>query len=436
MQSAIRTYSGKHAIDKAAAQKFIQSQLSPVRTQAAKDLVENTVYITLQEVAEIVERLVLKLYSFEAIHSAKRIYLYTGRPDKSFYFISILAVFFLKKHKLKMPAHFIRELSPDIFDTIGDDPLLLLDDVSYSGSQLSTMLGNIYYELVVKQKKPAPAIFVGLIALNHFSKETLSQVPIKKSRRGETLEYQASPFQLVYLEERLYTPLIMTIGIERYFYVNLFFSPYTESTPYVSMYLDHKIADEASTYTNALTYGPIVPSRYDYAHFFTTIDYLWEFVPSRRLFGFDPAKRDQLFADFNQENNTKFSHTTDINVFLVKKLDKNDRFVEEAALPLQFSPFIRTCKNAPTFKDPEIAGLDYILFVAPEGCIDKTAKCALSNEGILWYLDEWFDTKKSNVSREEAIRISKKINEHRCPVSWYKTGIFTTFPPYESGLPI
>jgi hypothetical protein len=60
VQSAIRKYSGIHTINKDAARTFIDSQLSEIRRQAAKDLIDNTVYITLEEVSSIVEQLILK----------------------------------------------------------------------------------------------------------------------------------------------------------------------------------------------------------------------------------------------------------------------------------------------------------------------------------------------------------------------------------------
>lgn len=427
VQSAINEYSGKHRIDMTLGEEFINKQISPVRKQAAKDLIENTIYITLKEVSDIVEQLIQKLYRENDLNSANNIYIYSGKPEKSFYFISVLALFYIRKHNLKEPLHFISELSNDLFDTIGSDPVILFDDVAYSGTQLSNMLGNIYFNRVVKNNKPIPNILVGLIALNHFSKVNISRVPIKKTRSGAVLEYQASPFKLVFLQERLYTPLIINIGIERYFYLNLFFTPYTESTPYISLYLDHKIADEASTYKNALLYGPIVPSNYDYGHFFTTIDYLFDFIPSKNLFGLEPEQVDKLYEDFNKDNNTAFKHSLDVNQYLIQKLKSIDT-QEREILHNSFVPFINGCNSSAklleNINDPDIINFDYVMFVAPDGCIAKNNDCTVTNDGILWYFDEYFDNQKTNLTKEDVIRISNKVNRYRCPDSWYKKGEF------------
>jgi len=47
IQQALTQYSGRHSIDRANANLFIENQLSDVRKQAARDLIENTIYILL-----------------------------------------------------------------------------------------------------------------------------------------------------------------------------------------------------------------------------------------------------------------------------------------------------------------------------------------------------------------------------------------------------
>ena len=63
IQNAIQTYSGKHTINMDKAREFIENQTSPIRQEAAKHLVDNTIYITLQEVFDIVGKLIDKVYS-------------------------------------------------------------------------------------------------------------------------------------------------------------------------------------------------------------------------------------------------------------------------------------------------------------------------------------------------------------------------------------
>ena len=114
VQNAIREYSGTHTIDRTIAERFIDRQISDVRKQAARDLIENTIYITLEEVSHIIEQLIIKLYTENNLNSAEFIYIYTGKPSKSFYFISILALYYIRLHGFKEPTHFITSFTNDV----------------------------------------------------------------------------------------------------------------------------------------------------------------------------------------------------------------------------------------------------------------------------------------------------------------------------------
>ena len=426
IQSAIAKFSGKHTIDMTIADQFINDQLSEARKQAARDLIENTVYITLAEVSSIIETLIIKLYTENNLNSAKKIYFYSGKPDKSFYFISVLALSYIRKHKFKEPTHFISELNNNLFDEIGIDPLIILDDVSYSGSQLSTMLNNIYYDRVIENKKTVPNIFVLLVALNNFSKIQLENVPINKTKRGTIQHYTTSPFKLLYLPDRLYTPLIIKLGLERYFNLNIFFSLYTEHTPYVSIYLDHKLADEASTYKNVLLYGPIVPSNYNYKDFIiSNLDTIYDFIPSL----ISSSEKGTLIQKFNEANKTTYTSSDRVVTlvpFLLNKLEGSESIVRQMDVKtIQFRPFINSCNKSPELleiiSNEEIINSDYLLFIAPKGCIANNSNCILKNGAIKNYLEE---TLTESISKEKQIEISNKINSFICPISWYKTGEF------------
>lgn len=409
IEAAIFQFSGKHYIIPEVAEQFINDQISDVRKQAARDLIENTIYITLQEVSDIVEQLIIKIYTEENLNSYEFIYFYSGQPEKSFYFMSVLALKYIKKHGFKEPR-FISSLTNEIFDKIGTDPLVILDDVSYSGSQLATMLNKIYASRVIKDKKETPNIFIMLIALNDFSKKKLSKV--SKGRYSSI----ASPFKLLFLPERLYTPLILALGIERYFYLNILFSPYTSNTPFMSLYLDHKIADEASTYKIALLYGPIVPSNYDYQTPLEECDYTRYILPSGE-------EGRALLASLNNSNGTNLKDTSDINIYLCKKMMSMDTF-QSVANHISFRPFIDECSQNPSLleniHDTEITNFDYSLFIAPSGCIEGK-DCVSSDDYTKFLFDEFFF--KTPEEREEAVKISRRIHGYICPTSWYKKGI-------------
>jgi hypothetical protein len=409
IQKVIEIYSGKHFIDETLASKFINNQISIVRRQAAKDLIDNTVYITLHDINSIIESLILQLYSI--IDLSKDIYFYSGKPDKSFYFMTILALFHIRNNKLKEPTGFLKFLDDKLFDEIKEDSqIIILDDISYSGAQLSNLLTKIYNGRVLKLKKNPPNIYILLAALNNFSKFKLTHILNKK------YEYEMSPFKLLHLPERLYTPLIIKLGIQRYFNLIIFFSPYTENTPYVSMYLDYKIADEASTFKNALTYGPIIPSNYDYNSFIQYVineNTKYKVLPKR-----DFLKQEQI----NEYNNC------DLNC-LIKNLLKNDH-IEKEQTTNAFEPFINGCnKNTDlinNINDYDIKNLDYRFFLAPKDCIGtiedgeliKNEECIIEdyNAGFLTNLSEKISDK--NI----IIKINDKINGINCPVPWYKNG--------------
>ena len=61
IQEAIAMYSEKHSIDEEMSNRFIDEQLTSIRQQAARDLIENTIYITLSEVSSIIEKLMTEL---------------------------------------------------------------------------------------------------------------------------------------------------------------------------------------------------------------------------------------------------------------------------------------------------------------------------------------------------------------------------------------
>lgn len=417
VRNAITRYSGRHSIDKTIAEEFIQSQLTDIRKQAARDIVEHTIYITLEEVATIIEQLILKTYREQHLESAENVYIYSGLPEKSSYFISVLALDVIQKHQLKLPR-FVKKLNHELLDMIGANPLLVIDDVAYTGSQLSDMLGNLYYDRVILHRQAVPNISVLLVALNHFSKKALEFVPSKKRSKKYVEEYIASPFPLVFLPERLYTPLIVQIGLERYFNVNVFFSPYTGSGPYISMYLDHKIADEVSTYKTALLYGPTIPSNYDYTRFFREMDNMVCLIPPLRLL--EKPVFDKLLTDIRGNLPTTTSvaiiEKTIVNTFIQKIIQSEMGSLDRNIVQTTFHPFIR---NTPLVRN--IQNMPYALFISPKGCIGETPDCMIANE-YKGYIQEYI--RKDNIPIEKIVELSDQIHHIGFPDTWYKKGEF------------
>ena len=467
IQAAIEKKSGKHAINREISEIFINSQISPIIRQAAADLVNNTIYITLEEVASIIERLIIQLYTQNDLNSYEKIYLNTGAINKSSYFLCVLALFYIRKNGFKEPTHFIENFDDNIFDEIGDNPIIIVDDSSYSGSQLSSVLNSIYISRLKLNK--VPRIYTLLVALNKFSLLKLSLIPIEKPK------YQLinSPFKLIYLPEYLYEPLIYTLGIERYIYLTCIFSTFTsvDYLPNISMYFDHKIADEVSTFTKTLLYGQIIPN-----YFYEKLKCIIEndgLLFKNNINGdiLDDRAREnilQLLNDYNDSNGKKIksvlriSNISNISFDIINKLSNeiSDRLGTQY---IQFKPFINSCNTnevlIQNIENEEIINFDYFLFITPDKCLENPNDCSVENN-YLGYLDictpllfkaitqrditmmkkikknyiepspeeiiqQQEKEAQSKILLDNAIRISKKINSYKCPSSWYKKGEFS-----------
>jgi len=379
------------------------------------------------------EQLIIMLYKMPEIQTARNIYIYSGIENKSFYFLSVLALYYIKNHSYREPI-FVRELNNPLFDEIHNDPLIILDDAAYTGSQLSNMVNNIYYERVVNMKLEPPNIFITLLTLNDFSKSRLEKVPKKQGKWGVE-EETISPFKLIYLPERLYEPIILKLGLERYFYINYFFSFFTQDAPNMSLYFDHKIADDISTYKKPLLYGPIVPSNYTPSSIIEDTELgiitnsnivcneyniiCSELYKNKELLT-------KLIEKFIKENNTeptfnsksfnislrKDTISSSIACLLLNKLQRID-ICERNVETISFYPLISGCVNNPNLirniQDNNIINYKYLLFMIPEDCSDKKRKCSVRTEII-------------PTIEEDDIQTSNIINSIICPENWYKNG--------------
>jgi hypothetical protein len=140
---AVNNYSGKHSINKEKAEEWINSQPFPEAQEAARNIIKHTKYITLKEVYNNIENLVINQYKTlveKNENLEKKIVMIVGKPEKSFFFISVLAVYFMKKHNLRIPDEFHSTFID--FNTNKTDIIICFDDMSYTGSQMGEMLKN------------------------------------------------------------------------------------------------------------------------------------------------------------------------------------------------------------------------------------------------------------------------------------------------------
>lgn len=444
VMAAIEQYSGKHTIDSILATEFVDNQTSPFRREIAKSFIDNTLYITLAEVYDIVGQLIDNAYS--ELNNDDVIYLYSGMPEKSSYFLSVMALHHIKLKSYKEPV-FIKSID---FDVIQESPLLMLDDVSYSGSQLSTQLKAIYYSQVYTKRANPPNIYILLIALNDVSKKLLSEVPSSARTDSTGKIYidhlKPSPFKLIYLKDRLYKPLISILGIERFVYLKLLFAPWLcldmnagIELPCVSLYLDSKIADPVSTFTTTLIYGQIPPSNIDFSYFIESIE---NGGGSECLIDLEPTESARLLQETTPELKT---HANCISLTkLIKRFITLD-VTDKPSNIITFKPFINTCKSNTLLQDlinnEHVKQLDYLVFMIPQDCYINN-DCSISYDVVKEYLLQknylvkqkyQVTSEKTNklVTRtrltpsEDGLHISdlhQQITSLKCPYSWYKKG--------------
>lgn len=430
--------SGKYKINKENVEKFITEQLTPIRREAAKDLIDSTIYIRLQDTMKIVEQLIHQIYqNYAEKGETRKPYIYCGEPTKSFYFFAVISLYYIKKHGYQVPT-FLKEMSGDFMRNF-NEPLIIIDDAAYSGAQLAGLLGNLFYYRHINGM-PHLNITAALTALNTISLSKLSQVPTKKSffmRKEIDMEFAPTPYHIVYLPERLYTSLPIEIGLERYFNINLFFNAILSSDTNIALYLDHKVADSTSTYKNVYVYGPIVPDDYDITQ---SRDY--ELCKVCFFPNFTEQVRDDLIREFIQENPeflqikpNPFPYNASIGraitYFLHNKAIQRD-IIDKPRYKkgIQFYPFIQKCSKSTKLKEiinnPDIKNMQYLFFMHD---VVKSLDDLLgvmngySNEG---YKDKALrdaENARNQAIINDNLRLVELLESHRCPSPFYKKGL-------------
>jgi hypothetical protein len=399
--------SGIHDIDPDLARAFIENQLSPARRLAAQDLIENTIYIRMDEMATVLEELIIQLYTTHDNFSGYTdIYIVSQLPEKSSYYLSVLALYFIRKNNFREPTRFITYamFTDKLCDIIDNNPVIYIDDMSYSGSQLKNSLYRASF-LRSSVNKPPLNMHCLIISASEIAIKNITKVPDRarwedKTRTTiSTSTFKKSPFNIIIKPERIYPKLINKIGYERYVNLRLFFSPWTTSTPQVSAYLDNKLADEVSTFKKALLYGPIIPETYNIS-FFKELLIGWtdphavekrDNWPSHKIEFVEVSEdNDQVRELFKQVRdkykdldallvkakiNPKFEFMAEpvIIPYIIDKIIANDHIDREFIHGINFIPFINTCNTSPkivkVINDIDVKMFDYGLFMMPSSCI-------------------------------------------------------------------
>jgi hypothetical protein len=320
---------GTHPIDSEKAKVWISSQLNQTRRMAAANLIANTMYITFNDMFAHVKGIIQKIYS--ELKNPENLYLYVGKPSRSNYFIAVIAIYFIRLLGLPDP-----KILHNLEDELVNQTVLIIDDMAYTGIQL----GRMYEKLNVERN--GIKLFVGLVAISEQAVEVLEKLP------------------LILVTNIVVPNLKRVLGKRAFLELSYYFSPQTEGHTQVSVYFDHKIADELSTFTKTLMFGPIPPTN----------------------LGYDPLLQHDMYTLLNgivdqevrhPKSNTPEEHKiedADLVLYdkefesyipLLEDIHINDQKVDRDEPLVTFMPFITGC-NPPT--DEIINKISYFSFIS------------------------------------------------------------------------
>jgi hypothetical protein len=152
----ISMYSGKHDIDPIKANEWISAQPTKKSQIAARNLIKHTKYVTFNELLNIIEELVITNYANlvnDPENQNKSIYLYVADKNKSNYFISCLAYYFMKKNNIKLPTRFI-SMEIDhfkLYKIVEENLVIYFDDMAYSGLQIKNIITPLFEIYTIKE---------------------------------------------------------------------------------------------------------------------------------------------------------------------------------------------------------------------------------------------------------------------------------------------
>ena len=324
--------SGTHPINIEKAKLWVNSQINNRRKNAARNLINNTQYITFNHIFENTRDVVIELY--EKLDTTKKILLFINNKKSSFYFMGTIAVYFIKLLGYKEPEIFI---SPEKLINNGENcQLVIFDDIIYSGGQM-----NLYARWFNKNTK-----------CNIFA------CPIIITEEGLSLLYENDFLNIIH--GNVITDLKNILSYEDYFDINYYFNS-ENTTTNVSMYLDYKVADDVSTFKNVFLFGIIPPKEIGLEE-----NYNW-------YLSIENTKKHKIYL-----------------LNLIKYEQNNTLYKEEK---IQFLPFINGCTELRNDLDYEkLSGIPYKYFMTgytseefkniPEKyknilgkCYDKNKRC-------------------------------------------------------------
>jgi hypothetical protein len=380
----IDNYSGSHSINKKLAKEWISLQPTEESKIAAKCIIKHTKYITYKNIFNYIEKLVKVEYK-KISKSNKKIYMYIGQTDDSNYFISILALYWIKYYGYREPDKYFNEL-PYHENISNEIYLIYFDDMAFSGGQIMSNILNIICDKIIKyinnkynytitiSKNTTNKLFdlknnlivfyktkkeidikeiqenmykyilnikyyniiYYLLGINKYSynkiindKKPMNKYIIDIFDKIENINHFELNYEIKYY--KMYPTIDDLCSTKEYFYMSYFFS--FGRSPFVLIYYDHKISDLGSTFLKALNFGPIVPNNFDISHYWS---------PFKNI-----ITEEGLYEALNINYKEKESLNYILYMNLCHKYYKNviNNNYENINIPIKFYPFINNCYN-------------------------------------------------------------------------------------------
>jgi hypothetical protein len=343
--------SGTHKINEERANLWINSQLSDRRKKAAYNLINNTHYVTFNEVFEGIRKLVNR------VKHLSNPYLIVGKSNRSTYMMSIIFIYIWNLNDLGN-INVIEKISDsNILGVIGKNPIILCDDIIYTGGQLNLILKEIMnhsYKRIVLGNYDVPNINIVILG--------------------------ATNFAINYYIDKIYNTLYEILPSQDYMDLLYYFAPMNFNGPVISLYLDHKISDPVSTFMKVLQYGPVLPRNLEYKDFILIS--MKEHIINKNV-------------NINLEDYIENIHNNENEII-------NDKVI------IDFIPFIEGCDNVPDIP----LDMSYFSFI-----INKDVIEIIDSDPDEFPLSRF---EYSNIHKFNKYYDVLDDPKNRCPRSWYK----------------
>jgi hypothetical protein len=313
--------SGIHTPDPARLELWVNSQVSERRRRAARALADNLNFFSFEDVRNMCKELVKKLYA-KKIPDDKELIWFGVDSGKSGMFIAALCYHYAAEMGLRLPFRIFDFFIPTNAVDFSKTVAMCVDDMSYSGSQMSTRLRNIKSDIISqKMSMGSTDIRVGFISISELGLGELSKNhPYIRFESGHVIP-----------------SLRRVLGDQQYMDCIIYFSLHK---PNNFTYFEHKIADDISTFMKVFKYGPVPPATVSFTH------------ENLRKYGEDTWEL--TLRDLRKE-------IDNIDSYLTQSADPIDPGKEEIN-KIQFIPFINGCE-LPASRIAALEDMNYIKFL-------------------------------------------------------------------------